>query len=143
MALTKAQQVYRKRLLSIIHMNNHCKYLKSIDAWEDFLIARFDENSCKNLSISELERVKTELVGEASFTKHKPDVKGRALLYENVITSKQVKYMRELWREKSHQKDISSLLRFSSKVIGTLYVHLEIMTQEEATKIISVLERRL
>lgn len=141
--LTKKQQILRKRLLARIHVTHQCKHLKSIDAWEDFLMHRFEVTSCKDLSIDELNRVINELVKGETFTKNKPDFKGRAILKNDSITQKQITYMRGLWREKSKNKDEVSLLKFASKVIKKQYLHLHVMGQDEATRVISVLERRL
>lgn len=80
--MTKSQEIYRKQLLTRIHTAPLYKQIKAADAWEDWLGFRFGVYSCKELSISELERVLDILCGRAQDgTDFKPDVLGRNLIY--------------------------------------------------------------
>ena len=54
--MTKSQEIYRKQLLTRIHTTSLYRQIKAADAWEDWLGFRFGVYSCKELSISELER---------------------------------------------------------------------------------------
>lgn len=107
------------------------------------MYVRYGVDSCKHLSITELEKVADELIKGVAFEEHKPDIKGRALLKDDNITSKQIFYMKKLWEENSRNKDETSLLRFTKKVLKEQYLHLELLSQEEATMVITVLEKRL
>lgn len=80
--MTKSQEIYRKQLLTRIHTTALYKQIKAADAWEDWLGFRFGVYSCKELSISELERVLDILCDRAEDgTDFKPDVLGRNLIY--------------------------------------------------------------
>ena len=80
--MTKSQEIYRKQLLTRIHTASLYKQIKAADAWEDWLGFRFGVYSCKELSISELERVLDILCDRAEDgTDFKPDVLGRNLIY--------------------------------------------------------------
>ena len=80
--MTKSQEIYRKQLLTRIHTASLYKQIKAADAWEDWLGFRFGVYSCKELSISELERALDILCGRAEDgTDFKPDILGRNLIY--------------------------------------------------------------
>ena len=80
--MTKSQEIYRKQLLTRIHTAPLYKQIKAADAWEDWLGFRFGVYSCKELSISELERALDILCGRAQDgTDFKPDILGRNLIY--------------------------------------------------------------
>lgn len=80
--MTKSQEIYRKQLLTRIHTTALYKQIKAADAWEDWLGFRFGVYSCKELSISELERALDILCGRAQDgTDFKPDILGRNLIY--------------------------------------------------------------
>lgn len=80
--MTKSQEIYRKQLLTRIHTTALYRQIKAADAWEDWLGFRFGVYSCKELSISELERALDILCGRAQDgTDFKPDILGRNLIY--------------------------------------------------------------
>ena len=80
--MTKSQEIYRKQLLTRIHTTALYRQIKAADAWEDWLGFRFGAYSCKELSISELERALDILCGRAQDgTDFKPDILGRNLIY--------------------------------------------------------------
>lgn len=145
--LTTSLQRKRKRLLAKIHMTPECVNLKKMDAWGDFVYVRYGVESCKTLSIAELEKIADELIKGVVPKEYKPDIKGRILVREESnkakISAKQLYYMKELWKEKSKNKDESSLLNFTAKVIKKQYLYLELIKSYEATKIIAVLEKKL
>ncbi len=141
--LSKKQRFARRGLLTKIHTCKAYKDIKHFNAWEDWLNIRYGVNSCKQLSIGELKLVADELIKGAAYMHNKPDIKGRMLLKDDCITTKQLTYMKSLWEQKSINKDENSLLKFSSRVIGKQYLYLALMTSVEATNVISVLERKL
>lgn len=140
--LTPKQQFLRKSLLTKIHTCSEYKSIKHYDAWEEWLDVRFGVSSCKELSISELKMVADELIKKVPVKVDKIDIKGRKMLASDSLSTKQLSYMLRLWEEKSESKDEISLLRFTSKVIKKQYLHLHLLSSDEATDVISVLERR-
>lgn len=57
------------------------------------------------------------------------------------ITDTQIDYILGLWNKLSNRESISILLYFIEKVIGRLYLYIEILTVEEATSVVTVLEK--
>lgn len=143
--LTTSQQRKRKRLLAKIHMTPECVNLKKMDAWGDFIYVRYGVESCKTLSITELEKIADELIKGVVPKEYKPDIKGRMLVKssETKISAKQLYYMKQLWKEKSRNKDENSLLKFTKKVIKKQYLYLEFLNSYEASEVIAVLEKKL
>ncbi len=141
--LSKKQQFLRKQLLIKIHTSSMYKTLKMLDIWEEWLEIRYGVESCKTLSIDELNKVCDELIKGKVYEDTKPDVRGRRMLKNDNITSHQLTYMKALWKEKSNNKDELSLLRFTSRVTGIQRMYLEQVSSIEATNVISVLEKKL
>ena len=57
------------------------------------------------------------------------------------ITDAQIEYILGLWKKLSDEKTTSSLLRFIKKVIGKLYLYIELLKVQEASKVIVILEK--
>lgn len=61
-------------------------------------------------------------------------------------SDRQIDYIKGLWVELSDQKDYESLRMFAKKITGKLYLHIEMMSLDEAQKILVALknwERRV
>ena len=130
------QSEYRKRLLTLIHINPLYKQIVENGAWQEWLMLRFGVESSKELSISELnlaldilqERVDDRLGFE-------PDIKGRRIFKKGAITQKQLKKIEVLldvlgWDENSAR-------RFYYRQIGALVTNLALLNSKQATKIIT------
>ena len=130
------QSEYRKRLLTLIHINPLYKQIVENEAWQEWLMLRFGVESSKELSISELnlaldilqERVDDRLGFE-------PDIKGRRIFKKDAITQKQLKKIEILldvlgW-------DDNSARRFYYRQIGALVTNIALLNSKQATKIIT------
>nr|DAX52384.1 MAG TPA: Protein of unknown function (DUF1018) [Caudoviricetes sp.] len=130
------QSEYRKRLLTLIHINPLYKQIVENEAWQEWLMLRFGVESSKELSISELnlaldilqERVDDRLGFE-------PDIKGRRIFKKDAITQKQLKKIEVLldvlgW-------DDNSARRFYYRQIGALVTNIALLNSKQATKIIT------
>jgi hypothetical protein len=130
--MTHKQKVYRNDLLRLIHTHPKYKEIKAADAWEDWLHVRYAKTSSKDLSIEQLGNVIARLKGRVA------DNGG----YEERATKPQVDLMKSLWEERAtSDKSIEALKRFCKRVVKIVPLHLEVLTKEQATKIIVVLRK--
>jgi hypothetical protein len=130
--MTHKQKIYRNDLLRLIHTHPKYKEIKEADAWEDWLYVRYAKTSSKDLSIGQLGNVIARLKGRVTDNGS----------YEERATKPQIDLMKSLWEEKaSKDTSIEALKRFCKRVIKIVPLHLEILSKEQATKIIVVLRK--
>ena len=139
--MTQAQELFRKQLLVKIHTHKEYKQIKLNGAWEDFLSLRFGVDSCKVLSISELNTVLECLNGINIGLNFVPDTHGRAIVArdKNAITNRQIKQIEELCATLGLQG--ADQTRFFYKQTGALVTNLSIISKAQATKIITGLKK--
>lgn len=76
--MTEKQKIYLNALLAKIHTHSKYKEIKGAEAWEDYLYARFEVESSRELGIEELNSLLECLDGhEKRVVKN---TKGRAML---------------------------------------------------------------
>lgn len=137
--MTEAQEHFRKQLLAKIHTTPMYKQIKENDAWEDFLSYRFGVESCKELSINELNIVLDILRGKnIEVESYEPDIAGRNALNPSKITQKQITQILALqdelgWSEVNLRKFILKQTKVLSGVNN--------MSKENATKLIIGLKK--
>ncbi len=131
--MTKAQEVFRKQLLSKIHQLPFVQKAKEQEAWEVWLGERYGVPSCSALSIDELRNV-------LDVINHKAPVKtgGRRPVQSTRggITEKQKSYILKLWEGRSND----SLLKFAQHTLGVIPLSLDVLSSAEATKLITGIE---
>ena len=137
--MTEAQKHLRNQLLAKIHTTPMYKQIKENDAWADFLSYRFGVESCKELSINELNIVLDILRGKnIEVESYEPDIAGRNVLNPSKITQKQITQILALqdelgWSEVSLKKFILK----QTKVLNWL----NDMSKQNATKVITGLKK--
>ena len=137
--MTEAQRHFRKQLLAKIHTNSAYKEIKANDAWEDWLGYRFGVDSCKELSIKELNLVLDILRGKVvDNQEYKPDLTGRSIINPQKATQKQLTQIFAL--QESLGWSEAELLRFVLKQLKTGLIkieHIHILEKAQATKVIT------
>ncbi|MEY4505255.1 MAG: hypothetical protein RL154_1552 [Pseudomonadota bacterium] len=145
--MTPKQKYARKTLLKEIHLNPNYKEIKAAGAWEDYLTIRFGVTSSAELSITELNQLYGVLHGlESDELNRKPDWRGRAIIKQEAslikggkATQKQINAINSIWEQKSREKSHESLMQTIKRLTGNLYLHVHMLTKEEATHVITIL----
>jgi len=110
------------------------------------LLFRFDVNSSTELTREKAGWVIETLQGfleefEESTEIPTSDINKIYFERKGKITDAQIDYILGLWKKLSDEKTTLSLLYFIKKVIGKLYLYIEILKVQEASKVITVLEK--
>lgn len=135
--MTQNQKNYRKQLLARIHQIQFVKQVKAVGGWEDFLKERYGVTSSAKLSIEELNNLLNILNGKESEAK----LGGSRPRDESKATDKQIVAMANAWRDKAHNPSEMALRSFVERIIKRKPLHLEQMTKQEATKVITAINR--
>ena len=135
--MTLNQKIYRKKLLSRIHQIPFVKQAKDAGGWEDYLRERYGVTTSAKLSIEELNNLLNILNGKESETK----TGGSRPRDESKATDKQIAAMASAWRDKAHNPSEMALRSFVERIIKRKPLHLESITKQEATKVITAINR--
>ena len=135
--MTQNQKNYRKQLLARIHQIQFVKQVKAVGGWEDFLKERYGVTSSAKLSIEELNNLLNILNGKESEAK----TGGSRPRDESKATDKQIAAIGKAWRERAHNPSEMALRSFVERIIKRKPLHLEQMTKQEATKVITAIKR--
>jgi len=135
--MTPKQKIYRKQLLAKIHQVPFVKQAKAVGGWEDYLRERYGVTTSAKLSIEELNNLLNILNGKESEAK----TGGSRPRDESKATDKQIAAMRKVWRDKAHNPSEMALRSFVERIIKRKPLHLESITKQEATKVITAINR--
>lgn len=143
--MTPAQEIYRKQLLAKIHLHPQYKFIKQNDGWSEWLSVRFGVDSCKELSIKEL-NIALDVLNDkrADELSLKADTLGRNLLNKTMITPKQIERILTLANELGW--DEKTLIKFVNKQCKTLLLYHSYLTKlskAQATGLIVGLQKIL
>ncbi|MBE2985535.1 DUF1018 domain-containing protein [Campylobacter sp. RM12920] len=137
--MTRAQEIYRKQLLAIIHTHPQYKIIKDNDAWSEWLSLRFGVDSSKDLSIKELNAILDILNGKVcDELNFKPDYAGRNILNPAKITAKQIEKIKVLAGKLGW--DEIKLMRFVNRQCNTLLIYISYLSKlskKQATSVIT------
>lgn len=125
--MTPKQESYKKRLITLIHMNK-LRVFHSDEERRIYLEDGYGVNSLTQLNITQLEQVADYVCDNQFHTKT-----GKA-------TNRQCYYLRQEWTLRSQQKDESSLLRFCGRILGIIPFKIEHMDQEQMSKMITAVK---
>jgi phage gp16-like protein len=125
--MTGKQQQYKKSLIQKIQVTKSNVFYDEESRYE-FMKSRFNCISLTQMSIDQLNNFLnfcTRKVNDIPMTKP--------------ITSAQKKKINDLWKLNSKEKNINALLKFVDRIIQKN--DLEILTQDEATKVIIAISK--
>ncbi|MBE2984665.1 DUF1018 domain-containing protein [Campylobacter sp. RM9344] len=128
--MTKAQEIYRKQLLAIIHTHPFYKHAKANEAWGDFLSA-WGAESCAKLGIKELINLIAVMDG-------KEHPKPKDSLF---ATRSQIYAIESIWQKVAKDTSERALIFFIKKVTKNLYLKVEHLKKKEASKVLIVLKK--
>ncbi|MBE3609494.1 phage protein GemA/Gp16 family protein [Campylobacter californiensis] len=128
--MTKAQEIYRKQLLAIIHTHPFYKHAKISEAWGEFLSAWGVDSSAK-LSVKELINLIAVMDG-------KEHPKPKDSLF---ATRSQIYAVHCLWQKVAKDTSERALMFFIRKVTKNLYLKVEHLKKKEASKVLIVLKK--
>ncbi|MDL0088149.1 phage protein GemA/Gp16 family protein [Campylobacter gastrosuis] len=137
--MTKAQEIYRKQLLTRIHTHPQYKIIKENEAWSEWLELRFGVSSSKELSIKELNIV-IDILNQRCNDEIdiKPDYAGRNILNPAKITAKQIEKIKVLASKLGW--DDARLMKFINRQCKALLLYssyLNKLSKKQATSVIT------
>lgn len=128
--MSKKQEIYRKRLLAIIHTHPFYKHAKQNEAWEEFLSA-WSVKSCAQLKVKELINLIAVMDGKDSPKSDETEF----------ATAGQIYAVRSLWQRVANDTSDKALLFFIKRVTKNLYMKVEHIKKKEASKTLIVLKK--
>lgn len=136
MRLTAKQKAYHKALVQYVHVSKKYRayYKDNRDEYEEVLERAFGVRSSKELSVDDL----TVLVDWLNHRRddlpvHRPDK----------ITDAQEVMLRDLWGRYAKDKSDIALLTFVKRVAKKIYLKVELVDKQAATKCITALKKTL
>ncbi len=137
--MTPKQELYRKRLLSSIHLSPRYRtvYANDRDLWEAFLENGYGTSSSSKLFISELENLVDYLNGKVSVLVADPKRKANE---EGKATKAQIAKIETVWAIKARDKSEMALRNFINRIVKSRPLYLHNLNRGEATKVIIALE---
>lgn len=125
--MTKSQKAYKSKLIKLIQINKN-NVFPDDESRREFMKSRFNCTSTKELSIDQLNHL-------LNFCLRKINDIPRA----DPITSAQKQKIHQQWQDKARDKQINALLSFVYRI--TQKDDIELLTKEEATKVIIALSK--
>ncbi|WP_294962287.1 phage protein GemA/Gp16 family protein [Sulfurimonas sp.] len=135
--MTQRQQIYHKSLIKALHISRRYKeYFKdNKDEYTELLQESFGVNSSKELTINQL----ILFVDYMNFKDVKlPTYEKRSDEFGATCTKPQLEMMKGLWNGFATNKTDEALLKFANRQAGKTYLHLHMLSKQEAQKIIPV-----
>ncbi len=133
MRYSKAQEELKKSLIKAVHLSKRYKmyYKEHRDEYVELLKRQFGVSSSKELSIGELIELKEYL----NFRRDSLSFK------KELISSAQIKLIKELWSEIARDKSERAMLWFMKRFEGELKIELELYSKRAAQKAIIALKK--
>ena len=136
--MTKKQQKYKNSLIKQVHTSKKYRefFANSREDYEDKLYEAFGVRSSKELNI-------TQLVALVKYLEYElpelPVIKNR----DKDITNRQKGAIKKLWELYAKDKREIALLRFVYKITKKRYISINVISKDDASKVILALKTTL
>ena len=127
--MTKSQEIYRKKLLAMIHLHPFYKHAAQEGAWSVFLNS-WGVSSCAELNAKELSNVLAVMDGKA--TPHR---------FIDAATAPQVFAIRNAWQNVAANVSETALLAFVGRIIKQPCADVSKLSKKQASWVIAALRK--
>ena len=127
--MTKSQEIYRKKLLAMIHLHPFHKHAVQEGAWDVFLQS-WGVCSCAELNIKELVNVLAVMDGKATPRR-----------FESAATAPQVFAIRNAWQSVAVNVSETALLAFVGRIIKQPCADVSKLSKKQASWVIAALRK--
>ncbi len=127
--MTKSQEIYRKKLLAMIHLHPFYKHAAQEGAWSVFLNS-WGVSSCAELSAKELSNVLAVMDGKAA--PHR---------FIDAATASQVFAIRNAWQNVARNVSETALLAFIKRIIKQPCADISKISKRQASRVLAALRK--
>lgn len=127
--MTKSQEIYRKKLLAMIHLHPFHKHAVQEGAWDVFLQS-WGVGSCAELNVKELVNVLAVMDGKAA--PHR---------FIDAATAPQVFAIRNAWQNVARNVSETALLAFIKRIIKQPCADVSKISKRQASRVLAALRK--
>lgn len=127
--MTKSQEIYRKKLLAMIHLHPFHKHAVQEGAWDVFLQS-WGVGSCAELNVKELVNVLAVMDGKA--VPHR---------FIDAATAPQVFAIRNAWQNVARNVSETALLAFIKRIIKQPCADISKISKRQASRVLAALRK--
>lgn len=127
--MTKSQEIYRKKLLAMIHLHPFHKHAMQEGAWDVFLQS-WGVGSCAELNVKELANVLAVMDGKAAPRR-----------FEDAATAPQVFAIRNTWQNVAANVSETALLAFIKRIIKQPCADVSKISKRQASRVLAALRK--